>query len=62
MMTGLQRLAAWLFQSDHSATVPTVGSAESATTFDFIPHGNHWQNLLSCPMDARHYVMEDWSL
>jgi predicted alpha/beta hydrolase family esterase len=24
-------------------------------------HGDHWQNLLSSPMDARRYVMEDWS-
>jgi hypothetical protein len=25
-------------------------------------HGDHWQNLLSSPMDARHYVIEDWTL
>jgi len=25
-------------------------------------HGDHWHNLLCSPMDARHYVMEDWSL
>jgi hypothetical protein len=24
-------------------------------------HGDHWANLLSAPMDARHYVLEDWS-
>lgn len=24
-------------------------------------HGDHWSNLLSSPMDARHYVLEDWS-
>jgi hypothetical protein len=24
-------------------------------------HGDHWANLLSSPMDARHYVLEDWS-
>lgn len=23
-------------------------------------HGDHWANLLSSPMDARHYVLEDW--
>ncbi|HEY3598049.1 MAG TPA: hypothetical protein VGL08_11135 [Paraburkholderia sp.] len=28
---------------------------------DPVWHGDHWQNLLSSPMDARHYVMEDWS-
>jgi hypothetical protein len=25
-------------------------------------HGDHWQNLLASPMDARHYVMEDWAI
>jgi hypothetical protein len=24
-------------------------------------HGDHWANLLSSPMDARHYILEDWS-
>lgn len=24
-------------------------------------HGDHWQNLLSCPMDARRYILEDWT-
>ena len=24
-------------------------------------HGDHWQNLLASPMDARHYVVEDWA-
>jgi len=23
--------------------------------------GDHWQNLLASPMDARHYVFEDWN-
>jgi hypothetical protein len=37
---------------------------DSSTVFDFDPmwHGDHWQNLLSSPMDARRYVMEDWSV
>jgi hypothetical protein len=25
-------------------------------------HGDHWQNLLASPMDARHYIMEDWAV
>jgi hypothetical protein len=25
-------------------------------------HGDHWANLLASPMDARHYVLEDWSI
>ena len=24
-------------------------------------HGDHWQNLLSSPMDARRYILEDWN-
>lgn len=35
-----------------------------ATEFGFDPpfwHGDHWQNLLASPMDARHYVVEDWA-
>jgi hypothetical protein len=37
---------------------------ESHSALDFDPawHGDHWQNLLSSPMDARHYVMEDWAI
>jgi hypothetical protein len=35
--------------------------AAAALPFDPFWHGDHWQNLLSSPMDARHYVMEDWS-
>jgi hypothetical protein len=35
----------------------------TGSTLDFDPawHGDHWQNLLSSPMDARRYVMEDWT-
>lgn len=29
--------------------------------FDPFWHGDHWQNLLASPMDARHYVVEDWA-
>ena len=25
-------------------------------------HGDHWTNLLSSPMDARHYVLEEWAI
>jgi hypothetical protein len=30
-------------------------------SFDTNWHGDHWQNLLASPLDARHYVMEDWA-
>ncbi len=38
-------------------------AAGPAPLLDFDPfwHGDHWQNLLASPMDARHYVMEDWA-
>jgi predicted alpha/beta hydrolase family esterase len=37
---------------------------ETSAAFEFNPmwHGDHWQNLLASPMDARRYVIEDWSL
>jgi hypothetical protein len=56
----LRRLAAWLVRPQAAVT----GTEESASVFDFDPmwHGDHWQNLLSSPMDARHYVMEDWTV
>lgn len=58
-----RRLVTWLTQS-HAK--PTSGqfepdaSAPSLFEFDPMWHGDHWQNLLSSPMDARRYVMEDW--
>jgi hypothetical protein len=57
------RLAAW-FAGAFRQT-PVDGAAQATpSVFDFDPmwHGDHWQNLLSSPMDARHYVMEDWSI
>lgn len=60
-----RRFVARLTQS-HTKTVPTqsgsVDSSPSAFEFDPMWHGDHWQNLLSSPMDARRYVMEDWSV
>ncbi|MFC0399259.1 hypothetical protein [Paraburkholderia rhizosphaerae] len=50
--------------SDSSEKNPTQSPSTLSTQFQFDPmwHGDHWQNLLSSPMDARHYVMEDWSV
>jgi len=59
-MTPLNRFTHWL----KSFTAPSITPAEeSASSLAFDPawHGDHWQNLLSSPMDARHYVMEDWA-
>ncbi|NIE67580.1 hypothetical protein [Burkholderia sp. Ax-1719] len=55
MLTLLRRCFHWLVEIDSpesSNDVETYGSW----------HGDHWHNLLCSPMDARHYVMEDWSL
>jgi hypothetical protein len=41
---------------------PAAPTLASSLDFDPVWHGDHWQNLLSSPMDARHYVMEDWTL
>ncbi|MFL9901576.1 hypothetical protein PQR71_26115 [Paraburkholderia fungorum] len=59
-----RRFITWLTQS-RVKTVPAQSgpAAASPSVFEFDPmwHGDHWQNLLSSPMDARRYVMEDWS-
>ncbi|CAB3765429.1 hypothetical protein [Paraburkholderia humisilvae] len=51
--------------SDSSEKNPAQLQATTLPTpfqIDPVWHGDHWQNLLSSPMDARHYVMEDWSV
>jgi hypothetical protein len=58
MWIAFQRLIAWIARTDASG-LSAVGTAG-------VPfgswHGDHWQNLLCSPMDARHYVMEDWTV
>jgi hypothetical protein len=60
----LNRLTTWFFHSDEStaASGAELGKVTSAFELDPMWHGDHWQNLLSSPMDARRYVMEDWSV
>ncbi|MGF6938268.1 hypothetical protein OKW41_007430 [Paraburkholderia sp. UCT70] len=61
----IHRLFTWLTHS-HATVISDqpAQTGDSCTVFDFDPmwHGDHWQNLLSSPMDARRYVMEDWSV
>lgn len=59
MTTELKSMFSWIRTLVAPRTV-----LESYSTLDFDPawHGDHWQNLLSSPMDARHYVMEDWAI
>jgi hypothetical protein len=57
MLTTLKRWLIGLVQIE--ATTPhTSGELDAWGSW----HGDHWHNLLCSPMDARHYVMEDWSL
>ena len=55
MLTLLRRWFHWLVEID---------GPEPSSEMDMFGswHGDHWHNLLCSPMDARHYVMEDWSL
>jgi hypothetical protein len=60
----IRRLAAWLTHSHADTVHGSATPVETPSAFEFDPmwHGDHWQNLLSSPMDARRYVMEDWSV
>ncbi|MEM5345135.1 hypothetical protein [Paraburkholderia azotifigens] len=59
----LRRIATQLFPPTKTApSSDAFVQRGSALEFDPMWHGDHWQNLLSSPMDARHYVIEDWSL
>jgi hypothetical protein len=55
MLTLLRRCFHWLVEIDSPEPADEIEAYGSW-------HGDHWQNLLCSPMDARHYVMEDWSL
>lgn len=63
LFSEIRRLFAWLTHS-HAKVIPDqpTRTVDSSAIFDFDPmwHGDHWQNLLCSPMDARRYVMEDW--
>ncbi|REE17528.1 hypothetical protein B0G71_0480 [Paraburkholderia sp. BL27I4N3] len=61
----IHRLFTWLTHShDNTASEQSAPIADTPSIFEIDPmwHGDHWQNLLSSPMDARRYVMEDWSV
>ena len=59
MTTELNHMFSWI----RTLVAPqAVVEPHSALDFDPAWHGDHWQNLLSSPMDARRYVMEDWTI
>ena len=55
MLTRIQR---WLKGLMSTEKIAACAPGEFETYGSW--HGDHWQNLLCSPMDARHYVMEDW--
>jgi hypothetical protein len=57
--TELKSMFSWI-----RMLVAPQAAMEPHSSLDFDPawHGDHWQNLLSSPMDARRYVMEDWTV
>jgi hypothetical protein len=59
----LHAILRMLARFNQSADQPrsTLDPQSGQDTFDPNWHGDHWQNLLASPMDARHYVMEDWT-
>lgn len=61
MLPELKRFTDRLLHHRREASSATAAPKSSAPG-DFHYHcGDHWQNLLASPMDARHYVLEDWS-
>jgi hypothetical protein len=59
MLTALRQWFQWLVTIDGADPADFVSrEVEAYGSW----HGDHWHNLLCSPMDARHYVMEDWSL
>lgn len=61
-ITNLIHLFSRLLMPPQAAShVSNTGSSAQLLDFDPFWHGDHWQNLLASPMDARHYVMEDWA-
>lgn len=62
-LDGIKRFASRLarVRRKSRALAETSRTAPCDTEFDPTWHGDHWQNLLASPLDARHYVMEDWT-
>ncbi|WGS49083.1 hypothetical protein LFL96_15080 [Paraburkholderia sp. D15] len=66
LFSELRRIISWLTRSSTQTQAgrseASAETEDSALQFEPVWHGDHWQNLLASPMDARRYVMEDWSV
>ncbi len=61
MLPEIKRFAGRLLHPHHGGTVVTGPTSAPTVLGESVYHcGDHWQNLLASPMDARHYVLEDW--
>ncbi|MGU7775289.1 hypothetical protein ACV229_34615 [Burkholderia sp. MR1-5-21] len=62
-LDGIKRFASRLgrVRRKSRALADTARETPCDAEFDTTWHGDHWQNLLASPLDARHYVMEDWA-
>ena len=62
-LDGIRRLASRLGRGHRKPDAHRESTDETSydAGFDANWHGDHWQNLLASPLDARHYVMEDWA-
>jgi hypothetical protein len=65
--TELKSMFSWiktLVSPQPAIETPETSETQMLSSLDFDPawHGDHWQNLLASPMDARRYVMEDWTI
>jgi hypothetical protein len=65
MMNGIQKVFAHLTHvlRDESPSYEMESDAGASYEADLSRswHHDHWQSLLSCPMDARRYILEDWN-
>ncbi|AOI91540.1 hypothetical protein [Burkholderia pseudomultivorans] len=62
-LDGIKRFASRLGRLRRKSRALANATRETPCDTEFDPtwHGDHWQNLLASPLDARHYVMEDWT-
>ncbi|MGI4859454.1 MAG: hypothetical protein ACRYHA_21520 [Janthinobacterium lividum] len=63
MINGISKAFAQLADALRSEKPAAADPAhhEAITSFAGSWHGDHLQNLLSCPMDGRRYFLEDWT-